>query len=214
MSCAAFVADEQPLELVQPGEGALDDPAVAAEPGAVLGLAARDHRLDAARAELAAVVVVVVAAVGDDAIGPPPRPADVAAHRRDRVDQRDQLGDVVAVAARDRPGERDPGRVDQEVVLRAVAAPVDRARARLGAPLAECGWECQGGGGRQRVVGAVVAARGSSLSLVRGRGAGDMIVDGDSRGRTVSGRPVFCGQRGAGARARHGAFRSGPEAVS
>ena len=39
---AAVVADEQPFELVQPGEGALDDPAVAAEPGAVLGLAARD----------------------------------------------------------------------------------------------------------------------------------------------------------------------------
>jgi hypothetical protein len=36
---AAVVPDEQGLELVQPGEGALDDPAVAAQPGAVLGLA-------------------------------------------------------------------------------------------------------------------------------------------------------------------------------
>jgi hypothetical protein len=32
---ASVVADEQPLELVQPGEGALDDPAVAAEPRSV-----------------------------------------------------------------------------------------------------------------------------------------------------------------------------------
>ena len=32
---AAVVADEQPFELMQPGEGALDHPAVAAEPGAV-----------------------------------------------------------------------------------------------------------------------------------------------------------------------------------
>ena len=39
--CARAVA-----AVVQPGEGALDDPTVTAEPGAVRGLAARDHRLD------------------------------------------------------------------------------------------------------------------------------------------------------------------------
>ena len=36
----AVVADEQSFELVQPGEGAFDDPAHLAEAGAVLGLAA------------------------------------------------------------------------------------------------------------------------------------------------------------------------------
>src|SRR3954453_20261750 len=70
-----------------------------------------------------------------------------------------------------------------------------------------------GGARLVELVGALVAARGSSLSLVRGRGAGDMMVDGDSRGRAVSGRPVFCGQRCAGARSRHGAFGSRPEAL-
>jgi hypothetical protein len=39
---AAVVADEQPLVVVEPSEGALDDPAGAAEAGAVLGLAACD----------------------------------------------------------------------------------------------------------------------------------------------------------------------------
>ena len=39
---AAVVADQQTLEVMQPGEGALDDPADAAEPGAVLGLAASE----------------------------------------------------------------------------------------------------------------------------------------------------------------------------
>ncbi len=92
----------------------------AAEPGAVLGLAAGDLGFDAALAELAPVLVVVVAAVGGDPVGPPARPADLAAHRRHAVEQRDQLGDVVAVAAGDRPGERDPGRVDEKVMLRAV----------------------------------------------------------------------------------------------
>ena len=135
---AAVVADEQPFELVEPGESALDDPAVAAEPGAVAGLAACDLCFDPAPAELATVAVVVVAAVGGDAVGPSPRPADLAAHRRDAIDKRDQLGDVVAVAARERPGEREPARVDQEVLLRAVSGSVNRARARLGAPFFAC----------------------------------------------------------------------------
>jgi hypothetical protein len=39
---AAVVADEQSFELVEPGEGALDHPAVAAESGAMLGLAPSD----------------------------------------------------------------------------------------------------------------------------------------------------------------------------
>jgi hypothetical protein len=49
------VADKQSLELVQPGEGALDDPAVAAKTGTVGSLAADDLRGDAALAELAAM---------------------------------------------------------------------------------------------------------------------------------------------------------------
>jgi hypothetical protein len=43
---ATVVADEQSLEVVQPGEGAFDDPAGTAEPRAVLGLAAGDLRDD------------------------------------------------------------------------------------------------------------------------------------------------------------------------
>jgi hypothetical protein len=135
---AAVVADEQPLEVVEPGEGALDDPAGAAEAGAVLGSAASDLRPDPALPQLAAVLVVVVAAVGGEPLGPPARPADQAAYRRHGVDQRDQLGDVVAVAARERPGQREPGGVDQEVVLGAAAAAIDRARARRGAPFFAC----------------------------------------------------------------------------
>src|ERR671938_424838 len=95
----ALIADAQPLERVQPGEAALDHPALLAQPGAVGDAAAGDPRGDAALAELAAVGVVVVAAVGEQlarsAAGPAASPAD----RRDSVDQRDELGDVFAVAA-------------------------------------------------------------------------------------------------------------------
>jgi hypothetical protein len=67
---ATVVTDEQPLEVVKPGEGALDDPAEAAEAGAVLGEAAGDHGLDPTRPHQPAVLVVVVAAVGEQRLWP------------------------------------------------------------------------------------------------------------------------------------------------
>ena len=47
---ATVVADEQSLELVEPGEGAFDHPAVAAQAGAVTDLASCDLRRDTASA--------------------------------------------------------------------------------------------------------------------------------------------------------------------
>lgn len=137
---AAVVADEQSFEVMQPGEGAFDDPADASEPGTVLGLASRDQGSDAALADEPAVLVVVVAAVGDELVGTAAGSADDAAHGRHRVKERDQLGDVVAVAAGYRVGERDPRRVDEEMVLGAGSAPVHRARARFGAPFFAWMW--------------------------------------------------------------------------
>lgn len=134
----AVVADEQSLVVVEPREGSLDDPACTAKPGAVLGLAAGDLRFDPALPELAPVLVVVVAAVGGDPVGPSAWPADRATHWWHALDQRDELGDVVAVAAGDGPGERDPGRVYEKVMLRAVSGSINRARARRGAPFFAC----------------------------------------------------------------------------
>ena len=123
---------------MQPGEGALNDPAGAAEPGAVLGLAARDLRPDPSLTQFAPVLVVVVAAVGGNSVGATARPTDLAAHGRHTLNQGDELGYVVAVAAGDRPGERDPRCLDEEMVLRAGSGPVNWARARLGAPFFAC----------------------------------------------------------------------------
>ena len=101
------------------GEGAFDDPALASEAGAVRDAASGDHGFDAAGPEQAAVLVEVIAAIGQDKVGFLTRSADLAGDRagRERVEQRDQLGDVVAVAAGQRDGERDAGRVDDQVVL-------------------------------------------------------------------------------------------------
>ena len=114
---SAVVADEQSFELVKPGERALDDPAVAAQAGAVCGVAPRDLGPDPALAELAATTVVVIGAVGADTFRSPPWPADLAAHQWNTIDKKDQLGAVVAVAAGERPGERDAATLNEEVVL-------------------------------------------------------------------------------------------------
>lgn len=100
-------------------EAAFDDPALAAQAGSVFGAAPCDHGLDAARPEQPAVLVVVIAAVGEDQVGLAARTTRLAGDRPgvQILEQRDQLRDVVAVAAGQRNSERDAARVDEEMVF-------------------------------------------------------------------------------------------------
>ena len=104
----------------------------------MLGLAAGDHRLDAALPDKAAVFVVVVATVGEQRLGSTSRPTDSAADGRHAVEQLDKLGDVVAVAAGERPGERDAAAVYEEVMLAASPAAINGAGTRFRAPFFAC----------------------------------------------------------------------------
>jgi hypothetical protein len=131
-------AKEQSAAVAEPGEGALDDPAVASESGAVASVAAGDDRFDAAAPDEAAVLVVVVAAIGEHGVRSAAWPAGTAANRGDAVEQREQLGDVVAVGSCQRPGERQAAAVYEEVVLAARTTPVDRAGADFRAPFFAC----------------------------------------------------------------------------
>src|SRR5439155_19743845 len=131
---AAFLADPQSSVLVQPGDRALDVPALLAEPGAVRCLRGGDLRLDAAAAKLTAALARVVGAVAVQLARSATRAAAAAVHGRDRVDERDHLGDVVAVAAGERDGQRRAAAAGDQVVLGAASGAVDRARAGLGAP--------------------------------------------------------------------------------
>lgn len=112
-------------------EAAFDDPALAAEVGAVLDAALGDEGRDPARPEQPAVLVVVIAAIGEQPVGLAAWPAWFAGDRPgvQVLEQRDQLRDVVAVAARQRNREWDPGGVDEEVMLGAGAATIDRGGA-------------------------------------------------------------------------------------
>jgi hypothetical protein len=125
-SSGPFPAQPQAAEEVQPGEGALDDPAQLADAGPVLGPTAGDDGLDAAAAQFAPVFVVVIAAIGNQLFGALARTPTLAAHGANAVNERQQLRDVVAVGAGQGDGERDAGAVDQQVVLAAGAATVNR----------------------------------------------------------------------------------------
>ena len=131
-------AQQEAAAVVEPSEGALDDPPVAAEPGSVLGLAAGDDRFHAALPDEPTVLVVVVAAIGKQRLRSTPRAAATTTHRRDAIEQFEQLGDVVAVGGGERPGERQPAAVYEDVVLAAAPAAIDRARARFRAPFFAC----------------------------------------------------------------------------
>jgi hypothetical protein len=84
----ALVADPQSAQVVQPGEGALHDPAFLAEPRTVLGVAPGDHGLHAAFPKLAAVLVVVIAPVGEYPISALSGTPGLAGHRPNAVDER------------------------------------------------------------------------------------------------------------------------------
>ena len=87
-----------------------------------------------------AVGVGVVAAVRDQRVRPTAGMADEAGDRGNRVEQRQQLGDLMVVAAGQRRGQRQAVAVYQEVMLGTRRAPIDRALARFGAPFFACIW--------------------------------------------------------------------------
>jgi hypothetical protein len=125
---AAVVATCEPAVVVQPGEGALDDPALGADAGAVHrgrlgGPALGDARLDPPSLELQAMLPAVIGTVGENSTR---TELVVRAGRGDPVDQVDDLGHVVAIPGGDRARQRDAVAATDQVMFAALAASVDR----------------------------------------------------------------------------------------
>src|SRR5215471_12223534 len=131
---ADLPADAQPPEPVQQRDGLLHHVPVHAQARTVRRATAGDDRADALGLDLGPVLVVVVAAVSEHLPRPLPGPPAAPAHRRDRVDQRDELGDVVAVATGQRDRQRDTTAVGDHVMLGACPGAVDRAGPGFGPP--------------------------------------------------------------------------------
>ena len=110
---AALVADAQAAVLVEPGNRPLDHPTLFAEPGARPG----DLRLDAAATELATALARVISPVAEELARSATRAPTTTTHGWDRVDEWDQLRDVVAVAAGQRAGEWRPAAAGDQMGL-------------------------------------------------------------------------------------------------
>lgn len=115
----SLVAGSEPTEVVQVGEAALDDPALAPQPGAIRCSTTSDHRCDPERSQQPTVLVVVIASVGQQPIGLVAWPANLAGDRpaAQILEQRDQLGDVVAVATGQGDRQGDAAGVDEQMML-------------------------------------------------------------------------------------------------
>src|SRR5262245_15878910 len=119
---------------MEPGERALDDPALRPQPAPVGGGAGRENGLDAARLQFVAVRVRVVRPVSVDSVWPASGVAGEPGDPWDRVNQRDDLRDVVAVRGRQRERERDAAPVGDQVMLAARTASIDWAWAAFFPP--------------------------------------------------------------------------------
>jgi hypothetical protein len=104
---------------VQVSKAALDDPALSPEARAIGCATAGDERCDAERSEQPAVLVVVIATVGQQTIGLLAWPAHLPGDRPavEVFDQRQQLGDVVAMPTGQADRQRDAAGVDEQMVL-------------------------------------------------------------------------------------------------
>ena len=129
---ATLIADGQAPVGQQPGQGAFDLPAVAAQPLAGLHPTPGDPRADAPAAQRPPTGQIVVALVGVQLGRSPAGSTGPAAWPDDRWDGIHQLLQelgVVGVGGRQPHGQRDAVGVDHQVVLGAWLAPVDRIRA-------------------------------------------------------------------------------------
>jgi hypothetical protein len=131
---AAFVTNFEAAHGVEPGEGAFDDPAYLTESAAVRLAALRDVRFDLSIEQGEGAHRAVIGAIGVQRLGAKSRPSALARHRRDRIHQRNQLGDIADIGRRDRRDERDAAALDQEVMLAAGFRAIGRVRAGLVPP--------------------------------------------------------------------------------
>ena len=131
---STLVADGQSPKAVQPSDGALDDPAGAAQAAAVRPPALGELRGDAALRELVAMRLRIVPRSPCTSRGFRTWSAGTPAQRRHRVHQRQQLRDVVPVGGRQRRDERNPVRVGENMMFRPGLAAIGRVRSSFFPP--------------------------------------------------------------------------------
>jgi hypothetical protein len=112
-----FVANAQPTKLVQPGNGALNDPSMDAKTTAMFGVALGRNRLDAHAPQGLPMWLRVISSIALYSLGTPPRSAALASDRRDRFHQGQQRSDIMGIGTRQNGRQGNALRIRNEVVF-------------------------------------------------------------------------------------------------
>ena len=126
---ADLVASPQSFELMNQRLRLLGHITHLAQPAAVFATASSQMGLNVTATQLGAMRVAVISTIGVKRIRSTTRSTDATTHRRHRLQQRQQLGDIVAIGGGERGGQRRAAGVGQQVMLRAVFAAVHGAGA-------------------------------------------------------------------------------------
>lgn len=131
----ALVSDGEAPEFGEPGECALDDPAMLSEMTAALNALPGNAMLDAAFGASPATAGIVIPLVGMQLAGPMARPATLAMNGRNGVEQRIEHPAVMDVCAAEAHRQGNASPVGDDVALRARAPAIGRVGAGDFAPL-------------------------------------------------------------------------------
>lgn len=131
---APLVADRQSTKLIQPGQCALDDPAMTSQPVTRFLALSGDPDADAAPTQKLTTARDIIRLVTIQFGGPLPSLTARSLDRWDRVDQFLEDDAVMPVGTRDPVDERDAVSIRNNVALRPRFAAVRRVRTGRGAP--------------------------------------------------------------------------------
>lgn len=121
-----FVADAQAAKGMEPGDGALHDPAVSAQPLLGFNTAPSDPGADTPPVQVVAAEGKVVAFVGVQLDGPTAWPSALSRNRGGLIEEGDEVPGIVVVGARQPDRERQPLPINEQVMLAAPLGPIGR----------------------------------------------------------------------------------------
>jgi len=132
---SSFVANGESAELGQPGQGALDDPAITAESFVAVDATPGDAILDAPPPQGLATAGIIVSLVGMQLVRSFARSPVALTDRLQAVDQDLEHHGIVDVGGAQGADERDAVPIDQDVAFGAFLAAIRRVGAGVFTPL-------------------------------------------------------------------------------
>lgn len=113
----ALETQTQTTKLMQPCEGAFHDPTMNSEPTAMGSMASSQHGLNVPCPQLLPMWLGIVAPIPLHAFGTPTRSSELAPHRGNRFDQRQQLRHIMGIRTCQRRGQGNALRVRDDMVF-------------------------------------------------------------------------------------------------